>query len=232
MLKGIAASSGVVVAKAYKMVQPVFEITKKSANVEEELARFELALIKTREDIESIKSKAVGRLSDDELAIFDAHIMVTMDPEFTGQMEEMIKNDAVNADYACHEVSSMFINMFESMEDAYFRERAADIKDVSYRLTCHILGLELANLSLIKEKVIIVAHDLTPSDTAQLNKEFTLGFATAIGGRTSHSAIMARSLEIPAVVGINGLLDTVNHGDIIALDAIEGNIGALAMRHL
>lgn len=224
MLKGIAASSGVVVAKAYKMVQPVFEITKKSANVEEELARFELALIKTREDIESIKSKAIGRLSDDELAIFDAHIMVTMDPEFTGQMEEMIKNDAVNADYACHEVSSMFINMFESMEDAYFRERAADIKDVSYRLTCHILGLELANLSLIKEKVIIVAHDLTPSDTAQLNKEFTLGFATAIGGRTSHSAIMARSLEIPAVVGINGLLDTINHGDIIALDAIEGEV--------
>lgn len=224
MLKGIAASSGVVVAKAYKMVQPVFEIIKKTANVEEELAKFEAAILRTRADIESIKAKAVGKLSDEELAIFDAHIMVTMDPEFTGQMEEMIKNDSVNADYACHEVSSMFINMFDSMEDAYFKERAADIKDVSYRLTCHILGLEMADLSLINEKVIIVAHDLTPSDTAQLNKEFTLGFATAIGGRTSHSAIMARSLEIPAIVGITGLLDQVNHGDLIALDAIDGEL--------
>lgn len=224
MLKGIAASSGVVVAKAYKMVQPVFEITKKSANVEEELAKFEAALIKTREDIESIKAKAVGKLSEEELAIFDAHIMVTMDPEFTGQMEEMIKNDNVNADFACHEISSMFINMFDGMDDPYFRERAADIKDVSYRLTCHILGLKMANLSLINEKVIIVAHDLTPSDTAQLNKEFTLGFATAIGGRTSHSAIMARSLEIPAVVGISGLLEQINDGDVIVLDAIEGEV--------
>ncbi len=224
MLKGIAASSGVVVAKAYKMVQPVFEITKKTANVEEELAKFEAAILKTREDIERIKAKAVGKLSDEELAIFDAHIMVTMDPEFTGQMEEMIKSDSVNADYACHEVSSMFINMFEGMDDPYFKERAADIKDVSYRLTCHILGLEMADLSLINEKVIIVAHDLTPSDTAQLNKEFTLGFATAIGGRTSHSAIMARSLEIPAIVGISGLLEQVNHGDLIALDAIDGEL--------
>lgn len=224
MLKGIAASSGVVVAKAYKMVQPVLDITKKQANVEEELKRFSEAVVKTRTDIESIKAKAVGRLTDEELAIFDAHLMVTMDPEFTGQMEEMIKNDAVNAEYACQEVSNMFINMFESMEDPYFRERAADIKDVSYRLNCHICGLELTDLSLISEKVIIVAHDLTPSDTAQLNKDFTLGFATAIGGRTSHSAIMARSLEIPAIVGISGLLDQVEHGDMIVLDAIDGEL--------
>lgn len=222
MLKGIAASSGVVVAKAYKLVQPQLEISRKTADVQTELKRFEEALVKTRRDIETIKSKAVGRLSDDELAIFDAHLMVTMDPEFTGQMEEMIKNESVNADFACHEVSTMFINMFETMEDAYFRERAADIKDVSYRLTCHILGYELTDLSLIQEEVVIVAHDLTPSDTAQLNKEFTKGFATAIGGRTSHSAIMARSLEIPAVVGINGLMSTINHGDILVLDALDG----------
>lgn len=222
MLKGIAASSGVVVAKAYKMVQPELNIIRQSADPTTELKRLEEAVLKTRSDIEVIKEKAVGRLSDEELAIFDAHIMVTMDPEFTGQMEEMIKNESVNADYACHEVSSMFINMFESMEDAYFRERAADIKDVSYRLSCHILGYQLPDLSLIQEEVIIVAHDLTPSDTAQLNKKFTKGFATAIGGRTSHSAIMARSLEIPAVVGISGLMDSVNHGDILVLDALDG----------
>lgn len=222
MLKGIAASSGVVVAKAYKLVQPQLTIVRKTVDVNEELERFEAALVKTRHDIETIKEKAVGRLSDEDLAIFDAHLMVTFDPEFTGQMTEMIKSESVNAEFACQEVSSMFINMFESMEDAYFRERAADIKDVSYRLNCHIMGYELANLSLIQEEVVIVAHDLTPSDTAQLNKDYTKGFATAIGGRTSHSAIMARSLEIPAVVGISGLLDKVNHGDIIVLDALDG----------
>jgi phosphotransferase system enzyme I (PtsI) len=222
MLKGIAASSGVVVAKAYKLVQPVLNITRRSVEVEPELLKFEEALVKTRNDIQTIKEKAVGRLSDDDLAIFDAHLMVTHDPEFTGQMIEMIKAESINAEFACQEVSGMFINMFESMEDAYFRERAADIKDVSYRLSCHIMGYELANLSLIQEEVVIVAHDLTPSDTAQLNKAFTKGFATAIGGRTSHSAIMARSLEIPAVVGIAGLLDHVNHGDVIVLDALDG----------
>ena len=222
MLKGIAASSGVVVAKAYKLVQPVLNISRRSVDVEPELLKFEEALVKTRNDIQTIKEKAVGRLSDDDLAIFDAHLMVTQDPEFTGQMIEMIKAEGINAEFACQEVSGMFINMFESMEDAYFRERAADIKDVSYRLSCHIMGYELANLSLIQEEVVIVAHDLTPSDTAQLNKAFTKGFATAIGGRTSHSAIMARSLEIPAVVGIAGLLDHVNHGDVIVLDALDG----------
>jgi phosphotransferase system enzyme I (PtsI) len=222
MLKGIAASSGVVVAKAYKLEQPTINVVRRSADVEKEIANFKAALVKTQRDIEIIKTKAIGKLTDDELAIFDAHIMVTQDPEFTGRMEEMIRNESINADFACQEVSNMFINMFETMDDPYFRERAADIKDVSYRLQCHILGLIIPDLSLINEEVIIVANDLTPSDTAQLNKAFTKGFATQIGGRTSHSAIMARSLEIPAVVGINGLLKNVNHGDMLVLDAIDG----------
>ena len=224
MLKGIAASSGIVVAKAYKLQQPKLEITRKEADVEKELKRFNEAIEKTRTDIQSIKEKAIGRLSDDDLAIFDAHLMVTQDPEFTGQMEEMIKAEGVNAEFACETVSQTFINMFESMDDPYFRERAADIKDVSFRLKCHILGVALPNLSLIDEEVIIVAHDLTPSDTAQLNKQFTKGFATAIGGRTSHSAIMARSLEIPAVVGISGIMEKVKHGDVLVLDALDGHV--------
>ena len=222
MLKGIAASSGVVMAQAYKLEQPVLEITRKEADPEVELVRFRAAIEKTQKDIKMIQKKAVGRLSEEDLAIFDAHLMVTSDPEFTGQMEDMIKNEKVNADYAANEVGNMFINMFESMEDAYFRERAADIKDVSFRIKCHLLNKVIHDLSLINEETIIVSNDLTPSDTAQLNKQFTKGFATAVGGRTSHSAIMARSLEIPAVVGINGLLDSVNHGDMIVLDALEG----------
>jgi phosphotransferase system enzyme I (PtsI) len=222
MLKGIAASSGVIIAKAYKLEQPVLSVTRHSVNPETELVKFHEALEKTRIDIERIKAKAVGKLNDEDLAIFDAHIMVTQDPEFTGQMEEMVRNERVNADFATQEISNLFISMFENMEDSYFRERAADIKDVSYRLLCHLQGLVIPDLSLIDQEVIIVANDLTPSDTAQLNKQFTKGFATQIGGRTSHSAIMARSLEIPAIVGINGLLKNVNHGDLLVLDAIEG----------
>jgi phosphoenolpyruvate-protein phosphotransferase (PTS system enzyme I) len=222
MLKGIAASSGVIIAKAYKLEQPVLSVTRHSVNPETELVKFHEALEKTRFDIERIKAKAVGKLTDEDLAIFDAHIMVTQDPEFTGQMEEMVRNEGVNADFATQEISNLFISMFENMEDSYFRERAADIKDVSYRLMCHLQGLVIPDLSLIDQEVIIVANDLTPSDTAQLNKQFTKGFATQIGGRTSHSAIMARSLEIPAIVGINGLLKNVNHGDLLVLDAIEG----------
>lgn len=118
----------------------------------------------------------------------------------------------------------MFIGMFESMEDAYFKERAADIKDVTQRLIAHILNKPLPDLTLINEEVVIVAHDLTPSDTAQLNRQFTLGFATQVGGRTSHSAIMARSLEIPAVVGCGEALWSAQHNDVIILDAVEGRV--------
>ena len=222
MLKGIAASSGVVLAKAYKLEQPVLDIVKKEVDPVKEIAHFHASLVKTKKDILVIQKKAKGRLTDEELAIFDAHMMVCDDPEFIGQIEEMVNSDKVNADYAVNEIGNMFINMFEAMDDAYFRERAADIKDVTFRIKCNLLKKVIPDLSLIDEETIIVAHDLTPSDTAQLNKQFTKGFATAIGGRTSHSAIMARSLEIPAVVGIQGLLEKVKHGDFIVLDALDG----------
>lgn len=222
MLKGIAASSGVVLAKAYKLEQPVLDIEKKVVDPTKEIEHFRDSLEKTKKDIVVIQQKAKGRLSDEELAIFDAHLMVCDDPEFTGQIEAMIQSENINADFAVNEIGNMFITMFESMDDAYFRERAADIKDVTFRIKCHLLGKVLPDLSLIDEETVIVANDLTPSDTAQLNRQFTKGFATQIGGRTSHSAIMARSLEIPAVVGITGLLDHVNHGDYIVLDALDG----------
>ncbi len=224
MIKGIAASAGVSVSKVFKLQHPEFVIERRDAIVEEELAKLHNAIAATQKDIEMIKAKAVGRLADEELAIFDAHLMVSQDPEFVGQIEEMIKNDAVNAEFAVEQVSNMFIGMFESMEDEYFRERAADIKDVTFRIKVHALGLMIPDLSAINEEVVIVAEDLTPSDTAQLNREFVKGFATEIGGRTSHSAIMARSLEIPAVVGAGTLLDKCEHGDEIILDAIEGTI--------
>ena len=226
MLKGIAASSGIAIAKVYKLEIPVMEITDTTIeDVAGEVAKFNNALAKTVSDIETIKAKAekAGRLSDEELAVFDAHLMMVNDPEMTGQIISMIENDKKNAGFATETVAAMMVQMFESMDSDYFKERAADVKDVTFRLKSNIIGVEIPDLGLIKEDSVIVAHDLTPSDTAQLN-EFAKGFATAIGGRTSHSAIMARSLEIPAVVGCNGILETAKHGDSIILDALEGAV--------
>ena len=223
MLKGIAASSGVAISKVYKLERPVLVVNPNFSDVETELTVFNESLEKTKVDIEKVKTKAVGRLSDDELAIFDAHLMVASDPEFIGQIEEQIKNGS-SVSAAVESVKSMFVGMFEAMEDEYFRERAADIKDVTYRLLAHTLNVKVPDLSLIDEEVIIVAYDLTPSDTAQLDRQFVKGFATEIGGRTSHSAIMARSLEIPAVVGIKGIMAHTNNDDVLILDALLGDV--------
>ena len=224
MLKGIAASSGIAIAKVYKLQQPVLNIVKKECDSAEEIAKFQAALTKTQSDIEQVKARAEGKLSDEELAIFDAHLMMANDPELASQIEEMIKNENCNAEYATENVANMMIAMFESMDNDYFRERAADVKDVTFRLKCNIVGAVIPDLTTINEEVVIVAEDLTPSDTAQLNKNYTLGFATAIGGRTSHSAIMARSLEIPAVVGCAGIMEEANQNDVIILDAVAGEV--------
>lgn len=224
MLKGIAASSGITIAKAYKLETPQITIEKKDSNPQEEIEKFKDALAASRKDIETIKERATGKLSDEELEIFDAHLMVVDDPAMSDEVISMIENEKVNAEYALDVVSNNYISMFESLDDEYMRERAADIKDVTTRIKYHILGVDVADLSLIDQEVIVVAHDLTPSDTAQLDKKFTKGFATEIGGRTSHSAIMARSLEIPAVVGIASVMSEVKHGDLLILDALKGQL--------
>lgn len=222
MVKGIAASSGIAIGKVFKLESPVISVTNAlKGSVEEEKARFTSALEKTVSDINLVKERASANLSEDELAIFDAHLMMAQDPEYASQIVDMI-GEGNSADYSCKTVSDNMIAMFESMDNDYFRERAADIKDVSYRLLCNILGLQIPDLTAINEEVIIVAHDLTPSDTASLNKTYTLGFCTAVGGRTSHSAIMARSLEIPAVVGTGNILESCSNGDMMILDAIDG----------
>ncbi len=223
MLKGIAASAGVSVAKVYKLETPSVVIEKKNGVVADEVAKFEAALEKTTKDIEGVKERAAKRLSEEELAVFDAHLMMANDPELANQIKAMIESDSVNAEYATEQVADQMVAMFESMDNDYFRERAADVKDVTFRLKCNLLGLEIPDLTAIAEPTIIVAHDLTPSDTAQLN-EFVKGFATEIGGKTSHSAIMANSLEIPAVVGCPGVLSACSNGDVMALDALDGEV--------
>ena len=223
MLKGIAASAGVSIAKAYKLESTKVEIVKKEGDPAIEVEKFNAALEKTKTDIEGVKERAAARLSEEELAVFDAHLMMAGDPEFASQIVGMIENDKVNAEYAADTVANQMVAMFESMDNDYFRERAADIKDVTYRLKCNLLGLTIPDLSSISEDSIIVAYDLTPSDTAQLNT-FVKGFATSIGGKTSHSAIMANSLEIPAVVGCGDILSAVEHGDTLILDALDGEV--------
>ncbi len=223
MIKGIAASNGIAIAKAYKLVMPDLTVDKTTIeDVEKEIKVYEDAMSQTAKDLETIKEAASKNLSAEEAAVFDAHALVLSDPELKSQVEDKIKNEKLNAAAALEEVSTMFVSMFEAMGDEYFRERAADIKDVSRRLLANLLGKPLPNPALIDEEVIVIADDLTPSDTAQLNKNLVRGFATNIGGRTSHSAIMARSLEIPAVVACKTITEEVKSGDMIALDGIAG----------
>ena len=224
MLKGIAASAGISIARVYKLEAPKVEIVKKEGDSAAEVEKFNAALEKTKKDIEGVKERAAKRLSEEELAVFDAHLMMAGDPEFASQIVNMIETDKVNAEYAADAVATQMVTMFESMDNDYFRERAADIKDVTFRLKCNLLGLTIPDLTAIDEDSIIVAYDLTPSDTAQLN-EYVKGFATAIGGKTSHSAIMANSLEIPAVVGCGEeILNAAAQGDLMILDAVDGNV--------
>lgn len=224
-LKGIAASSGIAMAKAYRLVEPVLSFEKKVIeNAGIEIERLHTALTTSKTELETIREKAKVGLGEEEAAIFDAHLLVLSDPELITQIEDQIKTEKVNAEHALKEVADMFVSMFEQMDNDYMKERAADIRDVTKRVLSHLLGVQIVNPSMISEEAIIVAEDLTPSDTAQLNREFVKGFTTNIGGRTSHSAIMARSMEIPAVVGTKTATVEIQHGDFIIVDGLKGEV--------
>ncbi|MDA9472956.1 phosphoenolpyruvate--protein phosphotransferase [Enterococcus sp. 5H] len=226
MLKGIAASDGVAIAKAYLLVQPDLSFDKKSVDdTSAEESRLDAALAKSTTELQAIREKAAQSLGEEEAQVFDAHLMVLADPEMIGQIKQNIQDNKVNAESALKEVTDMYIGMFEAMDDnAYMQERAADIRDVAKRILAHLLGVTLPNPSMINEEVVVVAHDLTPSDTAQLDRTYVKAFVTDIGGRTSHSAIMARSLEIPAIVGTKEITAKVKEGDILAVNGIDGDV--------
>lgn len=224
-LTGIAASDGIAIAKAYRFVQPDLSFTKTTVdNIEAEQQRLVAALAKAEQELVAIQQQTFKKLGSEEAAIFEAHLFVMNDPELIGPIQQKIAEEAMNAEYALHEVASMFIALFEGMDNDYMRERAADIKDVSNRILAHLLGVHIPNPSNINEQVIIVANDLTPSETAQLDRDFVLGFITEIGGRTSHSAIMARSLEIPAVVGAASATAAIQAGDLVIVDGLAGEV--------
>ncbi|MGG0463400.1 phosphoenolpyruvate--protein phosphotransferase [Priestia aryabhattai] len=224
-IQGIAASSGIAIAKAFRLENPELTVEKKSVTeVEAEVARLEAALEKSKSELETIREHARKELGDDKAEIFEAHLLVLSDPELINPIKDKITNENVNAEHALDEVAAMFINMFESMDNEYMKERAADIRDVTKRVLAHLLGVNVSNPSLISEEVVIIAEDLTPSDTAQLNRKFVKGFTTDIGGRTSHSAIMARSMEIPAVVGTKTVMEDIQNGVLVIVDGLDGEV--------
>ena len=225
MLKGIAASDGIAAAKAYMLVQPDLSFSETSIDdPEAEIKRLDDAVEASKSDLELIKQKATENLGEEEAQVFEAHLTILADPELLGQIKDKVKNDKVNAEAALKSVTDMFIEMFEAMTDnAYMQERAGDIRDVTKRIMSHLLGVTLPNPALIQEEVVIVAHDLTPSDTAQLDRNYVKGFITDIGGRTSHSAIMSRTLEIPAVVGSGSATTDIQEGEMVIIDGINGD---------
>lgn len=224
-LKGIAASDGIAVAPAYLLVEPDLSFSKTSVNdVDAEVARFKKVVEESTKELEKVRDKAKESLGPEEAQVFDAHLLFLSDPEFTGAIETEIKDQKINAEAALDETAQKFITIFEGMTDnAYMQERAADVRDVSKRLMAHLLGKKLPDPAAIDHEVVVVAYDLTPSDTAQLNKKYVKGFVTDVGGRTAHSAIMARSLEIPAVVGAETITKDVKDGDMLIADGLDGD---------
>lgn len=227
-VQGIAASDGIAIAKAYLLIQPDLSFAVKTISdteIDQEIARLNQALDISKTELSKIREKTAEKLGEEEAGVFDAHLMVLSDPEMISAIEEMIRQDKVNAEQALTAVTNNFIMIFESMEDnPYMQERAADIRDVTKRVLSHLLGIQLPDPSMIDEEVIIIAHDLTPSDTAQLDKRYVQAFVTNIGGRTSHSAIMARSLEIPAVVGTKDITQCVTQGMMLAVNGMTGEV--------
>lgn len=224
--KGIAASNGVAIAKAYLLVDPDLSFDKKTINdVTAEQARVDDALKASSEDVTLIKSKAEKNLGASEAQVFEAHLMVLADPEMSGAIKQKIADDKVNAEAAVKEVTDMYIGMFAAMTDnEYMQERAADIRDVTKRIMSHLLHVSLPNPALIDEEVVLVSKDLTPSDTAQLDRQFVKGILTDLGGRTAHASIMARTLEIPAVVGSDVATKEISAGDLVIVDGLTGDV--------
>ncbi|AIW41174.1 MULTISPECIES: phosphoenolpyruvate--protein phosphotransferase [Paenibacillus] len=224
-ISGIAASAGIAIARAFILEHPNYAVERRAVgDVEAEIARLDAALAQSQTELESIKEKTLQELGEKKAEIFASHLLILNDPELIDPVKAKIRDEQLNADYALNEVATQFISMFENMKSAYLQERASDMRDVTKRILNHLLGVHFVSPAEIAEETIVLAEDLTPSDTAQLNREFVKGFATNIGGRTSHSAIMARSLEIPAVVGTKNILSQAKSGDLIIVDGLDGHV--------
>ena len=227
MISGIPASPGIFFGKALVLKEEkiVLDTTKITDDqVEAEVARFYEGRNAAVEQLNSIKDRAFASLGEEKAAIFEGHLMILEDEELEEEILDYLRSHNVNASVAASKIIDQQVAMLSEIDDEYLKERAGDIRDIGNRLIKNILGMPIVDLGDINEESILVAYDLTPSETAQLNLEKVLGFITDIGGRTSHTSIMARSLELPAIVGTNNVTEQVNTGDFLILDAVNNRI--------
>ncbi|MBU1086710.1 MAG: phosphoenolpyruvate--protein phosphotransferase [Candidatus Omnitrophica bacterium] len=227
MLQGIAASPGIAIGRVFIWDSEEYSITKHlipTNKISEEILRFEDALIKTRSEILDIQRKISREMGFEHAEIFNAHLLVLEDRMLIEEVINKIKKEKVNVEYAFLRILKKYSDIFSKMDDEYLRERLMDIQDVGKRIIRNLLGKQKQSLKDLKENVIVVATNLSPSDTALMHKDKVIGFTTDMGGRTSHTAILARSSEIPAVVGLKTLTPNVNNGDIIIVDGNNGNV--------
>lgn len=224
MINGIGVSPGISIGKILLLKEEELVIEQKQIeDMDAEKKKFYASIEKSTADIERIKEKALSELGQEKAQIFEAHLMMIQDPELSKSTEKKIE-EGMNAEFAFKQVSDSMVAMFEAMDNEYFRERAADIKDISKRVLTYLLGKEVNDITSLSEEVVLVAEDLTPSDTASMDKKMVKGFLTNIGGRTSHTAIMARSLEIPAIVGLKDITEKVENGQLVAFNGETGEL--------
>ncbi|MEW9093478.1 MAG: phosphoenolpyruvate--protein phosphotransferase [Clostridiaceae bacterium] len=223
MLKGIKASSGIAIGKAFVIREHDFKPLKikiEDSSLEQE--RFNKAVEQAKKELEELIKSTIKNFTENEGEIFEAHLTMLDDPELVGTVSGKILKENINAEYALKTVCDELIEVFEEIEDEYLKERIVDIKDVTKRILRILNGQVQETLKNIKEESIIISKDITPSQTAQMDKNKVLGFVTETGGVTSHSAIIARTLGIPALLGVHNLLDEVKNGDVLILDGNEG----------
>ena len=219
-IQGISGSRGVAVGNVYRYIQEEIVIpdyTVAEDKVEEEISKFATAMASTLKQLDTIRKKALDEMGPEEAAIFEAHMQIAQDPSLSDGIKSLVESSHMNVVAATAQTIESFANIFLGMEDAYMRERGADIKDIGDRLMRNILGMNPRGLSHISGEVILVAYDLAPSDTASLDKNVVKGIVTAAGGPTSHAAIMARTLEIPAVMGVGDIESFVDGDKAVVL---------------
>ena len=225
IIKGIAASPGVVHGPAFVYQRNELEIPHyklEETEIEAEFERFEQAMLETRAEITAVRNKVASNLGEGEARIFDAHLMVLEDSALIEEVTTEVRESRFNIEHCYNEVVQRYMAFFSSMEDDYLKERVTDIQDVSRRLLHNLIGLQNTDLGHMERNSIVVSTDLTPSDTANLDRHKFLGFITDTGGQTSHSVIMARSLQIPAVVSLHDATHKIRTGDMILVDGYDG----------
>ncbi|OZV11943.1 phosphoenolpyruvate--protein phosphotransferase [Tissierella sp. P1] len=224
-MKGLGTSVGIGIGKVLIYKEPEIKISKNSIfDSEQEIERLNQSIHKAIIEIDNIYNITLEKVGGPEAEIFAAHKMILEDPEYISAIKEKILTDNVNSEWAVREITNSYISLFQEMEDEYLRARAVDIKDVSDRVLRILLNIETKDLSLINRETIIVARDLTPSDTAQINKDMVVGIVTEVGGRTSHTSIMARTMNIPAICGVKDITDIVKEDDLMIINGSTGDI--------